>query len=376
MDSPLRDDIDNYHLSREKILLDQADLSEDDSMDDLSEEEVEVLPLEDNDDTELFYVSGSESEGSEVSELGTKAWGSSKKAFYSQREVGVVSSDDADEYEEREAVELQERMAATLSEADFLSIQSLGPLETSKEVEEAVMVDLSQLPDEEKLKFLEKTSPELQPLIASLRTSVAMVTTLLPLLETALNDKVRELSELKLHINFCFCVNAMFYLLLKASKETASSHPVFSRLLSLKQLLSQVEAIQPPDTVDDDEDRPSITADNADHAPSIEDPLAYYERMRDSKRRKKDPVTELQPIQEFEDGGDKRPITYQISRNKGLTPRRSKEQRNPRVKHRKRFKKAVEKRKGQVLPVVSEMSRYGGESTGIRSNLSRSVKIK
>ncbi len=44
----------------------------------------------------------------------------------------MVSSDDADEYEEREAVELQERMAATLSEADFLSIQSLGPLETSK----------------------------------------------------------------------------------------------------------------------------------------------------------------------------------------------------------------------------------------------------
>ena len=67
------------------------------------------------------------------------------------------------------------------------------------------------------MQFLEKTSPELQPLIASLRTSVAMVTTLLPLLETALNDKVsqfvcqfiptthtqvRELSELKLHINF------------------------------------------------------------------------------------------------------------------------------------------------------------------------------
>ncbi len=77
-------------------------------------------------------MSGSESEGSEASELGTKAWGASKKAFYSQQEVGVVSSDDADEYEEREALELQERMAATLSEADFLSVQSLGPLDTSK----------------------------------------------------------------------------------------------------------------------------------------------------------------------------------------------------------------------------------------------------
>lgn len=44
----------------------------------------------------------------------------------------------------------------------------------------------------------------------------------------------------------------------------------------------------------------------------------------------------------------KRAITYQISRNKGLTPKRKKEQRNPRVKHRKKFRKAVIKRKSQV----------------------------
>lgn len=44
----------------------------------------------------------------------------------------------------------------------------------------------------------------------------------------------------------------------------------------------------------------------------------------------------------------KRAITYQISRNKGLTPKRKKEQRNPRVKHRKKFRKAVIRRKSQV----------------------------
>ncbi len=61
------------------------------------------------------------------------------------------------------------------------------------------------------------------------------------------------------------------------------------------------------------QDCPPLTTDNADQAPSVEeDPLAYYERMRESKRRKKEPVTELQPIQEFEDVGDKRPITYQV----------------------------------------------------------------
>ena len=30
----------------------------------------------------------------------------------------------------------------------------------------------------------------------------------------------------------------------------------------------------------------------------------------------------------------------------------------------------------QVLPVVTEMERYGGERTGIRANLTRSIKIK
>lgn len=49
-----------------------------------------------------------------------------------------------------------------------------------------------------------------------------------------------------------------------------------------------------------------------------------------------------------EDQDGKRAITYQISRNKGLTPKRKKEQRNPRVKHRKKFRKAVIKRKSQV----------------------------
>lgn len=49
-----------------------------------------------------------------------------------------------------------------------------------------------------------------------------------------------------------------------------------------------------------------------------------------------------------EESNEKRAITYQISRNKGLTPKRKKEQRNPRVKHRKKFRKAVIKRRSQV----------------------------
>lgn len=51
----------------------------------------------------------------------------------------------------------------------------------------------------------------------------------------------------------------------------------------------------------------------------------------------------------FIDETEKRKITYEIAKNKGLTPKRKKENRNPRVKHRNKFHKANIRRKGQVL---------------------------
>merc|ERR1712029_578315 len=47
-------------------------------------------------------------------------------------------------------------------------------------------------------------------------------------------------------------------------------------------------------------------------------------------------------VEALEDGEDdeRRGITYQIAKNKGLQPKRSKLQRNPRVKHRHKFEKA------------------------------------
>jgi Sas10 C-terminal domain. len=53
-------------------------------------------------------------------------------------------------------------------------------------------------------------------------------------------------------------------------------------------------------------------------------------------------------VEEEEKEEVKRGITYQIAKNKGLTPHRKKEQRNPRVKHRNKFRKARICRKGQV----------------------------
>ncbi|CAI2163627.1 20369_t:CDS:10, partial [Funneliformis geosporum] len=73
--------------------------------------------------------------------------------------------------------------------------------------------------------------------------------------------------------------------------------------------------------------------------------------------------------------GSKRQINYQILKNKGLIPHRKKEQRNPRVKHRNKYEKAKKRIKSFKRVVVQQEGSYGGEKTGIKPKLSRSIKF-
>lgn len=74
--------------------------------------------------------------------------------------------------------------------------------------------------------------------------------------------------------------------------------------------------------------------------------------------------------------GEKRGVSYEILKNKGVTAYRKVSVKNPRVKKRKAYEKAVVARKGQVRDVIKGAAgSYGGEGTGIKSNLSRSRKF-
>ena len=71
-----------------------------------------------------------------------------------------------------------------------------------------------------------------------------------------------------------------------------------------------------------------------------------------------------------------RGITKDIVKNRGLTPHRSKANKNPRKKHRNKFEKALMRRKGQVQEArAGTAGGYGGEQTGIKSNVTRGVKF-
>ena len=71
----------------------------------------------------------------------------------------------------------------------------------------------------------------------------------------------------------------------------------------------------------------------------------------------------------------RRSITYEMSKNKGLMPKRSKLQRNPRVKHRVKYEKAKVRRKGQIREVRTEVKKYAGEMSGINKRVKKGIKL-
>jgi hypothetical protein len=69
------------------------------------------------------------------------------------------------------------------------------------------------------------------------------------------------------------------------------------------------------------------------------------------------------------------PSAPDIEKNRGLTPHRRKDIKNPRKKNRMKFDAATVRRKGQVQEVRAAGGAYGGEATGIKSRLTKSVKL-
>jgi U3 small nucleolar RNA-associated protein 3 len=122
----------------------------------------------------------------------------------------------------------------------------------------------------------------------------------------------------------------------------------------------------------------------------LEDEDGYYDMIAAQTKQKKadkqarvDAYAEAakqggQVYTQEEVGPDgKRAITYAIAKNKGLAPRRKKEVRNPRVKKRKKYDEKMKKLSSirQVFKGGEGRGGYGGELTGIKKNLVKSVKL-
>ncbi|CAD6498690.1 BgTH12-04351 [Blumeria graminis f. sp. triticale] len=117
----------------------------------------------------------------------------------------------------------------------------------------------------------------------------------------------------------------------------------------------------------------------------------YYDMIsQKTKQKKLDKKLRLEAIAQAEaEGGlvrvvegeigddGKRAIGYVIEKNKGLAPKRKKDVRNPRVKKRKKFEEKKTKLASMraVYKGGEERGGYGGEKTGIKSGLVKSIKL-
>jgi len=72
---------------------------------------------------------------------------------------------------------------------------------------------------------------------------------------------------------------------------------------------------------------------------------------------------------------DKRKATKEMEKNRGLTPHKRKDLKNPRVRLREKYRKAKIRRKGAVRDQRFEAGNYGGEASGIRAGLKKGIKI-
>lgn len=336
-----------------------------------------------------------------------------------QRMMSGLSQEDFDHYEVEEK-----------PSKDHEELMELG------ENKSRITKDLSKLSKEEKIQILVEESPELFELLDDYQSKLSeVINKYHPLLQLARNsDEIspqgEEFIELMHRLLLNYCVNINFYLALKANNESVKDHPVIETLVKYRNVISQFEPIakklepelnefltkanEMKDSLEQDakivkpDQNTQLAFKKAKSAESIIsksktkkrkvekknvsdsskpdiDPIEYYNKIASELKAKKAKIKmgeeeDLDPSVDFPvgeaDEDAKRAITYEMAKNKGLMRKRKKELRNPRVKHKMKFKRAIVKRKSQIPQLRNEAGSYGGEMTGIKSNVAKSVKLR
>ncbi|KAL4111363.1 hypothetical protein PRIC1_003043 [Phytophthora ramorum] len=341
-----------------------------------------------------------------------------------------ADGEEEEEEEENEAapVDDEELVGEQLADIATLADNGAGGAETVEQVHK----DFSKMTKKDKLQIVNQSAPELLGLMSELESTTKELEEVVTPAVLKLRPVRRKSRQLQMGLRYLmtrqnlllnYSANISFYLLLRAEGKSVSDHPVLMHLLLLKKQLTKLQAI---DEVLDGQLQDLLTMElpEAEREPKIDDGLdkffakkrsadgqkvsgkktkkhkksadvseeelaeaeRFYEQtareQAELKKSKKDFYTHETPAalassDEDSDAEGKRGASYQIMKNKGLKAHKSKLNRNPRVKKRLQYRKAVIRRKGQVRDVrVGEAGKYGGETTGIKSNLSRSRKIR
>lgn len=354
-----------------------------------------------------------------------------------EEELAKLEEEEAKAIQLRLAKQLKEEDFALDSTFSKLKKSKKGEAEEEEKSLKGKLLkaDFSGLSKRERLELFEKDSPEFAGLIGDFEGYLEEIQQLhAPVLRHVQEKNLNMIPALQFaqhyqNIALTYCSNLAFYLLLKAKRISIENHPIIQRLTQLKKLLKQLEdkhenIIKPQleallERIQDGDEFEILDLKNVPPPPGEEKPkkrkvkqsklgiLSAYDDEEEGKEegpsKKKSKLDEDKDLAtlaamssgdedddeeddedamgeeeegEDEDGETRRGITYQIAKNKGLMPHRKKEQRNPRVKHRGKYRKALIRRKGAVRTVRKETARYGGEISGIKATVSKSIKFR
>lgn len=344
-----------------------------------------------------------------------RAWGKKKSAFYNtdfqDRDYRgyTEKEEEVANQEQAEALQIQKRLASELNESDFNLDMFVLP-ESQKEPEEVnvktTKTDLSDLSKKQQLSLFKAEAPEFEGLVQDFEERMTESKDLLiPALELLksidfTNHPLVEFIECRNKLIINYCTNISFYLMLKAKRVKVKNHPVVKRLIQFRQLICQLDDISEyvvkpqletllAETKNKDKSenprlkmlehlKEQLESNGANEVSSVEGdevvkPLFTHNYSSESEDEKGAVNMEAE---NDEDSISKRQITRQIAKNKGLTATKRRELRNPRVKNKMKFRKAVIRRKGAVREVRSKVDLYTGEASGVKSHLKRSIKLK
>ncbi|CRL07304.1 CLUMA_CG020284, isoform A [Clunio marinus] len=336
-----------------------------------------------------------------------RAWGKKKSSFYNtdfhdkDYRGYTEQEEEIANQEQAEALQIQKRLATELNDADF-NLDMFALPETQPTVEndpkiKKTKTDLSDLSRKQKLALFKTEAPEFDQLTQDFderfSESKEMLIPVLNLIKSfnLPTHPLFDFIECRNELNLNYCTNISFYLMLKAKRTKVHNHPVVKRLIQFRQLICQLDdiyeyVVKPQLVILTNEaenndkreilenlkkrlDDTEVCEGGSEEGDEVVQPLFTHKYSSESEEEKEEENNmEVEAV--------KREITRQIAKNKGLTATKRKELRNPRVKNKMKFRKAVIRRKGAVREVKSKVDLYGGETSGVKTHLKRSIKLK
>ena len=88
------------------------------------------------------------------------------------------------------------------------------------------------------------------------------------------------------------------------------------------------------------------------------------------------PEARYAPIAPDYQADGRRMAGSRILNNRGLTRARNKDRKTPKTANRHKYDQATKKRRSQVQEYKEKQGSYGGEKTGIKTNLVKSTSLK